>query len=71
MADLSYVLRDRRRRADPQCAECHGDGTVSYTSSNRDGSVDEACVCVSREDVPDPLADEGNSDARELASDRY
>lgn len=75
MRDMAYERRERQRRADPACAVCGGSGEVSYTASNRHGYVDEPCACIFRaghfEDVPDPLADEGQSDARELARDRY
>jgi len=67
MVDLSYIRRERKRRADPQCPECDGDGT----DFNDD---DLPCVCVMREgdfSLPDPLADETSLDARELARDRY
>lgn len=66
--DLSYILRERKRRADSQCPACAGDG-------NDPQDDDYPCFCIMRagnfEDVPDPLADEGQSDARELARDRY
>tara|TARA_R110000868_G_scaffold27580_4_gene104448 strand:+ start:1261 stop:1485 length:225 start_codon:yes stop_codon:yes gene_type:complete len=74
MRDLSYILRERQRRADPECQECHGDGTVTYTAHNRDGEEEAPCECVMRpadySDAPDPLADEGQSDARELGRER-
>ena len=67
MRDWAYIRRERKRRADPGCWECDGEG-------NYNGSVEEPCPCVMRagdfNDAPDPLADEGNSDARELARDR-
>lgn len=68
MADLAYILRERKRRADPQCSNCGGDG-----NDFGDGGP---CFCLFREgdyseDVPDPLADEGQSDARELARERW
>ena len=67
--DLSYILRERKRRANPECEECHGEGTVSYTTGD-----DGPCFCIMRagnfEDVPDPLADETASDARELQRER-
>ena len=73
MADLSYILRERKRRADPNCWECDGDGTVSYTSSGT-GDVEAPCPCVfdagDFSEAPDPLADETASDARELARER-
>lgn len=66
--DLSYILRERKRRAEPNCGTCGGDGN----DPAGDGS---ACGCIYRagnfEDVPDPLADETASDARELARERY
>ena len=67
MADMSYILRERKRRADPQCAACDGDG-------NDPVDDDFPCFCIMREgdfSAPDPLADEGQSDARELARERY
>lgn len=67
--DLSYILRERKRRADPNCPECCGDGTATWTASGM-GEVDEPCPCLMRAGdfgTPDPLADEGQSDARELA----
>jgi len=64
--DRAYVRRERKRRADPACAACGGDG-------NDPQDDDYPCFCIMRagnfEDVPDPLADEGQSDARELARD--
>lgn len=65
--DLSYILRERKRRADPQCANCDGDGN----DHDEDG---DPCPCIMRAgdfSEPDPLADETASDARELARDRY
>lgn len=75
MRDHAYARRERRRRADPDCRECLGDGSVSYTESGT-GEVEVACACLFRagdfrEDVPDPLADETASDARELARERF
>lgn len=65
--DLSYILRERKRRADPQCEICGGDG-------NDPNYDDSPCWCLMRagnfEDVPDPLADETASDARELQRER-
>lgn len=65
--DLSYILRERKRRAEPGCEACGGDG-------NDPVDDDFPCFCVMRagdyRDAPDPLADEGQSDARELARDR-
>lgn len=65
--DLSYILRERKRRALPDCEACGGDG-------NDPVDDDFPCFCLLRSgdfsDVPDPLADEGQSDARELARDR-
>ena len=73
MTDLSYELRERKRRADPDCPECCGEGTATWTASGT-GEVEEPCPCLMRagnfEDVPDPLADETASDARELARER-
>lgn len=63
----------RKHRADPDCAECGGDGVVTYTSSNRHGETESPCACLlGAGDVgaPDPLADETACDARELARDR-
>ena len=69
--DLAFILRERRRRADPECDDCHGSGTVTYTAHNRDGEEDAPCACVRDvRESPDPLADEGQSDARELGRDR-
>lgn len=71
--DLAYVRRERKRRANPECEACHGDGEVTYTARNRHGYVEEPCVCIFRAGdfgEPDPLADEGQSDARELARER-
>lgn len=70
--DMAYVLRERRRRADPCCHECHGDGSITYTASGT-GETEVACACLFRAgdfSAPDPLADEGNSDARELQRER-
>ena len=70
--DLSYILRERKRRADPQCANCDGDGTVSYFNGAYT-DVEAPCPCLMRAgdfSEPDPLADESQSDARELARDR-
>jgi len=64
--DLSYILRERKRRADPNCANCCGDGN----DHDEDG---DPCPCIMRAgdfSEPDPLADEGQSDARELARER-
>ena len=72
--DAAYVRRERKRRADPDCLLCDGDGVVTYTARNRDGEIELPCECLNRPgdfSEPDPLADEGNSDARELARDRY
>lgn len=46
--DHAYVLRERKRRADKDCPECHGEGTVSYTSRNLHGYVDVPCKCLMR-----------------------
>lgn len=63
--DLSYIMRERKRRADPDCV-CGGDGC--------DPADGGPCFCIMRSgdyrEAPDPLADEGQSDARELARDR-
>ena len=67
MTDWAYIRRERGRRADPTCEACDGDG-------NDPQDDDCPCVCLMRAGdfgEPDPLADEGNSDARELARDRY
>ena len=68
MRDWAYIRRERGRRADPQCPACSGDG-------NDPQDDDYPCFCIMRagsfEDVPDPLADETASDARELARERY
>jgi hypothetical protein len=63
--DLSYILRERKRRADPQCSNCSGDG-----NDFGDGGP---CFCIMRSgdfSEPDPLADETACDARELARER-
>jgi hypothetical protein len=73
MADLSYELRERKRRALTDCPECDGEGTVTYTARNIHGEVEAPCPCLMRAgdfSEPDPLADEGQSDARELARER-
>lgn len=70
--DLSYILRERKRRADPECWMC--DGTGTFTTTGAGGERESPCECLMRAGEfgePDPLADEGNSDARELARDRY
>lgn len=67
MRDWSFIRRERGRRADPACAVCNGDG-------NDPQDDDYPCVCLMRAGdfgTPDPLADEGQSDARELARERY
>ena len=73
--DLAFILRERKRRAHPGCEECSGLGTINYTSGCGDGEDDAPCVCIDRagdvREVPDPMADEGQSDARELARDRF
>lgn len=63
--DWSFIRRERKRRADPDCWACAGDG-------NDPQDDDYPCFCLMRSgdfSEPDPLADEGNSDARELARD--
>lgn len=45
--DLSYILRERKRRADPQCANCDGDGTVSYFNGAYT-DVEAPCPCLMR-----------------------
>ena len=73
MADLSYILRERKRRADRCCIHCAGEGSLSYTASGGSGEAEGPCLCVMREgdfSEPDPLADETASDARELARER-
>lgn len=63
--DRAYLLRERKRRADPDCEACGGDG-------NDPVDDDFPCFCIMRAGdfgTPDPLADEGQSDARELARD--
>lgn len=71
--DLSYEMRERKRRALKGCPDCDGEGTVTYTASVT-GDVEAPCPCLMRagsfEDAPNPLADEGQSDARELARER-
>ena len=66
--DWSFIRRERKRRADPNGANCCGDGN----DHDEDG---DPCPCIMRagnfEDVPDPLADETASDARELARERF
>ena len=62
MRDLAYILRDRARRANPDCTDCGGSGN-EYNDQER------PCWCVAEkldEGVPNPRADEGQSDAREL-----
>ena len=65
--DWAYIRRERTRRADPQCLACDGSG-------NDPQDDDYPCFCIMRagnfEDAPEPLVDEGNSDARERARDR-
>jgi hypothetical protein len=63
MRDLAYILRDRARRADADCTECGGSG-------NDYGDEERPCSCVAEtvdDGVPDPRADEGQSDAREIS----
>jgi hypothetical protein len=65
--DWAYIRRERARRALSTCPECLGDG-------NDPQDDDDPCVCLTRAgdfSEPDPLADEGQSDARELARERY
>ena len=72
--DLSYEMRERKRRALKDCPDCDGEGTVTYTARNRHGEVESPCGCIFRPGEfrePNPIADEGQSDARELARDRY
>jgi hypothetical protein len=62
MRDLAYILRDRARRANPECIYCGGSG-------NQFSDEEYPCECVTEkldDGVPDPRADEGQSDAREL-----
>ena len=68
MPDLAYIRRERKRRALSTCADCDGTGNDAQDD-------DDPCHCLMRagdyrEDVPDPLADETASDARELARER-
>ena len=58
--DLAYALRQCRRLADPECPECDGEGTVSYTASGT-GEVETACSCVRR---TGRLADHDHDDWR-------
>lgn len=46
--DWAYILRERKRRADPACLDCDGEGTVTYTARNRDGEVEVPCKCLTR-----------------------
>ena len=66
--DWSFIRRERSRRADPACPACSGDGNDPQDDAY-------PCFCIMRagnfEDVPDPLADETASDARELARERF
>lgn len=50
--DAAYVRRERQRRADPQCDECHGEGAITITASGT-GEREIACRCVEREPVED------------------
>lgn len=47
-SDKAFILRERERRADKDCPECHGEGTMSYTSRNPHGYVDVPCACLMR-----------------------
>ena len=68
MCDWAYIRRERKRRALPICADCDGTGNDSQDD-------DDPCHCLMRaedyREAPDPLADETNSDARELARERF
>ena len=71
--DRAYLARERKRRADPDCISCDGEGVITYTASNRHGETESPCACLFEAgdfSAPDPLADEGQSDARELARER-
>ena len=46
--DLSYILRERKRRALKDCLECDGEGTVTYTARNIHGEVEAPCPCLMR-----------------------
>lgn len=50
--DRAYIARERKRRADPACDECGGEGVVTITASGT-GERDIACVCVGREEPAD------------------
>ena len=56
------MKREPRSGICPRCGEGWSYATRSEPA--------EACGCTEREEQPDPLADEGQSDARELARDR-
>ena len=44
--DLAYVLRERKRYADPLCMWCAGTGTATYTARDADGEADGVCECL-------------------------
>ena len=47
--DRAYILRERKRRADPDCPDCGGDGTTYSDAVNlRGGETDYPCVCLTR-----------------------
>ena len=57
--DLSYILRERKRRANPSCPDCGGDGTTYSDSVNlRGGETDYPCACLFRDGDFEPTDDE-------------
>ena len=63
MKDWAYIRRGWARRAAVDCPECSGDGCQFA-----DNELPCACVAETVNDsVPDPRADEGQSDAREIS----
>ena len=46
--DRAYIIRERKRRADPNCETCHGEGVVTYTARNLHGEEDSPCPCLMR-----------------------
>lgn len=50
--DAAYIRRERKRRADPECDECGGEGVVTVTASGV-GERELACPCIERRENDD------------------
>ena len=68
----NWIVKLAATRADKDCRDCDGEGVIDVAYGDRREDVLCACVRSPFNEWPrNPWADEGQSDARELARDRW